>query len=225
MSEPLPISAPATPGEGVRAGALQPSGPCLAVCLFGGVSLRLGGREIAVPNRKAKALLGYLALAPNLSETRERLVGMLWSESDEARARASLRQALHGLRDALAQGGFGGFLTDRSVVALEPDAIALDVAAVLESVTAGRPHDLLLDRQRLTDTLMAGYEDIDPSFRIWLMVKRQSSHERIARGLEARAARQPGTPVGNAREDRPRPSQPRPDARRGRPGPHQRARR
>jgi DNA-binding SARP family transcriptional activator/TolB-like protein len=128
--------------------------------------------------------MGYLALAPNLSETRERLVGVLWSESDEVRARASLRQALRGLRDALAQGGFVGFLTDRTEVALKPSSVNLDVAAVLDSATAGNPHDLLLDRQRLTDTLMAGYDDIDPSFRIWLLAKRQSFHERLTRGLE-----------------------------------------
>ena len=58
------------------------------------------------------------------------------------------------------------------------------MAAVLDSVTAGSPHDLLLDRQRLTDTLMTGYEDIDPSFRIWLLAKRQFFHERFTRGLE-----------------------------------------
>jgi DNA-binding SARP family transcriptional activator/TolB-like protein len=170
------------PGAGAWAQVI--SGPRLSVSLFGGVSLRLGGREIAVPNRKAKALLGYLALTPNLSEARERLVGVLWSESDEGRARGNLRQALRGLREAFARGGFGGFLTDRNEVALEPGSIIVDVTAVLDSVTAGRPHDLLLDRERLTDTLMAGYEDIDPSFRIWLLAKRQFFHERIAHSLQ-----------------------------------------
>jgi DNA-binding SARP family transcriptional activator len=177
-------SLPITPGEGARSRALQPSGPLLVVSLFGGISLRLDGREIALANRKARALLGYLALAPNLSETRERLVGMLWSESDEERARASLRQTLYGLRDALAQAGFAGLVTDRNEVALEAGSISLDVAAVLDSVTAGIPHDLLLDRQRLTDSLMAGFEEIDPSFRIWLLAKRQFFHERIVHALQ-----------------------------------------
>jgi DNA-binding SARP family transcriptional activator len=179
VSERLP------PGEGSRSRAPQPSGPRLDVCLFGGISLRLADREIAVTNRKARALLGYLALAPNLSETRERLVGMLWSDSDEARARGSLRQLLHGLRDQLDQEGFGGLAADRNEVALAPRSISVDIAAVLDSVDAGSPHELLLDRQCLADTLMAGYEDIDESFRNWLMVKRQSLHNKIAHTLES----------------------------------------
>jgi len=201
VSEPLPTGAPETRGDDVWSGG--PSLPVptrLAVSLFGGVSLRLGSREIAIANRKARALLGYLALTPNLSETRERLVGVLWSESDEGKARASLRQVLHTLRDVLDQDGFGGFLTDRNEVALEPASISLDVAAVLNSVAAGSPHDLLLDRQRLTDTLMDGYEDIDPSFRIWLLAKRQSFHERIARGLEGMLRGDGHTPASGMNE-------------------------
>jgi len=181
VSEPRPIA----PGEGARSRALQPLGPRLAVSLFGGISLRLDGREVAIPNRKARALLGYLALAPNLSETRERLVGVLWSEANEERARGSLRQVLHGLRDQLSQEGFRGLVADRNELALDPLSISLDVAAVLDSVETGKPHELLLDRQRLADTLMEAYDDIDPSFRNWLMVKRQSLQNKMAHTLES----------------------------------------
>ncbi len=194
MSERLPI----TPGQSARSGALQPSGPRLGVCLFGGISLRLDSREIAIPNRKARALLGYLALAPNLSETRERLVGVLWSEVDEERARGSLRQVLHTLRDQLNHDGFGGLVTDRNEVALDPRFIGLDVSAVIDSVEAGNPHELLLDRQRLADTLMAGYDDIDPSFRNWLMVKRQSLQNKMAHTLESTLRDGSAARVGNA---------------------------
>ena len=49
----------------------------LVVKLFGGCVIELGGREVAIANKKGKALLSYLAFAPNHSETRERLVGIL----------------------------------------------------------------------------------------------------------------------------------------------------
>ena len=61
---------------------------------FGHFAVRYGDREVALNGRKARALLGYLALAEAYQETRERLVGLLWSETEEAKARASLRQTL-----------------------------------------------------------------------------------------------------------------------------------
>jgi len=183
VSEPPPTGALETRDDGAQAAAVVSLR--LTISLFGGISLRLGGREIAIPNRKAKALLGYLAFTPTMSATREQLVGLLWSESDEGRARANLRQVLRALRAALARNGFAGFLTDWTDVALEPGSIKLDVAGVLDSVAAGRPHDLLLDHQGLTDTLMAGYEDIDPEFCNWLRVKRGSLHKRVALDLES----------------------------------------
>ncbi|MDF3053479.1 MAG: hypothetical protein K0S19_1584 [Geminicoccaceae bacterium] len=49
---------------------------------------------------KALALLSYLVLEPG-THTREELAGLLWGESPEPEARASLRQAIKHLRDAL----------------------------------------------------------------------------------------------------------------------------
>jgi DNA-binding SARP family transcriptional activator len=62
---------------------------------------------------KALALLTYLVLEPG-AHTREKLAGLLWGESTDNEARASLRQALKHLRCH-----FGGDLRcDRSVVEL-----------------------------------------------------------------------------------------------------------
>jgi DNA-binding SARP family transcriptional activator len=54
------------------------------------------------PGAKALALLAYLVLEPR-PHTREELAGLLWGESPEAEARASLRQALKHLRDAVGE--------------------------------------------------------------------------------------------------------------------------
>lgn len=48
--------------------------------LFGPVSLRCDGRELQIKSLKLRAILGYVALSETLVETRERLVGLLWSE-------------------------------------------------------------------------------------------------------------------------------------------------
>ncbi|MEO8089715.1 MAG: BTAD domain-containing putative transcriptional regulator, partial [Gemmatimonadales bacterium] len=65
------------------------------------------------PGAKVLALLTYLVLEPG-PHSREELAGLLWGESPEPEARASLRQALKHLRDAIGDNVGGG----RSVVQL-----------------------------------------------------------------------------------------------------------
>lgn len=73
----------------------------VALTLLGPPSITLTARGGSVPQLSAKALalLAYLALEPG-QHTREELAGLLWGESSDAEARASLRQALKQLRSA-----------------------------------------------------------------------------------------------------------------------------
>jgi DNA-binding SARP family transcriptional activator len=59
-----------------------------------------GGAIVPQPAAKVLALLTYLVMEPG-HHTREQLASLLWGESSEAEARASLRQAFKHLRDAL----------------------------------------------------------------------------------------------------------------------------
>jgi len=160
--------------------------PQLAVSLFGGCQVSYGGREIVVPNRKARALIGHLAFAPNQTETRERIAGLLWSETDEDKARASLRQLLRTLRDLLAGAGFEGFTTLRERVGFEAGTVRFDVWEAAESIAKGSPIDALLDRSRICETLLEGFDDVDSSFHTWLLVQRESLHQRMLRELHDR---------------------------------------
>jgi DNA-binding SARP family transcriptional activator len=76
--------------------------PGAVLTLIGSPSVvRSDGKLITPqPGAKALALLGYLALEPR-PHTREALADLLWGESPEAEARASLRQALKQVRDSL----------------------------------------------------------------------------------------------------------------------------
>jgi DNA-binding SARP family transcriptional activator len=169
--------------------------PVLSIALFRGCSVYLDGREIAIPSRKGKALLGYLAFTKNHSETRERLVGMLWSETAEERARGSLRQTLRALRDTLEAAGFNGFNTLYSDPGFERGTVMFDALEAIESVNRDWPIDDLLDHPRIADTLMAGFEDIDPSFRNWLAVQRENLAQKLQRQLQDRlSANAEGTP-------------------------------
>jgi DNA-binding SARP family transcriptional activator/TolB-like protein len=156
----------------------------LRIDAFGRFVVRYGDREIVLNGRKARALLGYLALSESGQETRERLVGLLWSETEEGKARASLRQTLYEIREAFQAVGFDKFDADKHVIRIDRDALEVDLWEVMGSAKRGEPHAILLERDRATESLLSELESVDPSFRNWLLAKRQSLHDRLVAHLE-----------------------------------------
>jgi DNA-binding SARP family transcriptional activator/tetratricopeptide (TPR) repeat protein len=152
--------------------------------LFGPASFSVGGRELRFKSLKLRAALGYIALNESLTETRERLVGLLWSESAEEHARASLRQNIREFRLALQSVSRTGVYIAAHEIGFERGSIEVDVWAVIQAAEAGQIHPLLLERPNLADELLAGLEDLDPSFRSWLLAKRQTVRDRLLRALE-----------------------------------------
>ena len=125
--------------------------------LFGPVRLHdAHGRAVAVPGRKARALLAYLALEPR-PHRRGALMGLLWPEMAEADARNNLRVTVARLRRALKQAGLTdeALHSDRHSVALEPDVLTVDRRrfALLLGEVDRHPHadrascDACLDRR------------------------------------------------------------------------------
>jgi DNA-binding SARP family transcriptional activator len=169
----------------MKAGRIPKPRESLTISVFGNFSVALEGREVRIKSRKSRAVLGYLALADRQQETRERLVGLLWSESDEQKARASLRQVMHELREAFLEVGYEGLQIEKLFVEIAKDELTVDLWDALREAEAQRAHPLLVASPRLTETLLAGFDDIDPSFRVWLLAKRQNFHDRILRALEA----------------------------------------
>lgn len=172
QSEREPVAAP----EGARR---------LSISLVGRLALRFDGRALELRTRKAGAVLGYLALSETKSESRERLVGLLWSRSDEEKARASLRQVVRELRQVLEDAGFAGFSAGRLSIGFDQGQVEVDVESILQQAARADVHPLLLDIPRLGERLLEGMDDLDPSFRVWILAKRQTIQERLMRSLEA----------------------------------------
>jgi DNA-binding SARP family transcriptional activator len=76
----------------------------LALTLLGSPTVAFEDAHAVVPplGAKALALLAFLTMEPR-EHTREELAGLLWGESPEAEAKASLRQALMQLRSTLGE--------------------------------------------------------------------------------------------------------------------------
>jgi DNA-binding SARP family transcriptional activator len=157
----------------------------LQISVFGGFGTRFNDREIRFSNRKTAALLACLALSDGAAIQRERLVGLLWSEADENKAKASLRQAVHELKDALVSAGYHGLFADKLELRLGPGSFAVDVIEAAEGSLTGHIHPSLTDRQNPVDDMLGVLESVDPAFRAWIMAKRRNIEERLVDRFEA----------------------------------------
>src|ERR1700733_10937242 len=116
----------------------------LSVSPVGRLTLRFKDRLIELRTQKAGAVLSYLALTETKHESRERLVGLLWSRSDEEKARASLRQVVRELRSAFEDAGYGGFVAGRLSIHFDADMVDVDVESIIRLAEKGNVHPLLL---------------------------------------------------------------------------------
>src|SRR5262245_21994991 len=157
----------------------RPAEAALSIRAVGKLSICVDGKDIETIGRKSRALMAYLALSETGEETRERLIGLLWSESEEQKARASLSQSLHDVREAMQEAGFDGFQADRLAITLDRSRVDVDLWSALNEAAAGRAHPLLLEFERPIDRLLEELEVLDPAFRIWLLAKRQTLAERL----------------------------------------------
>lgn len=157
----------------------------LTVSAVGQVSFGSTDTVQALKNRKLTALLMYLAAAESKAETREKLAGLLWSGSSEERARASLRQTLRQLRYTFDEIGYFGLYTDKLIVSLDPMLVRSEVNDAVSAVENGEVPAILLNSTSFVDSILNGFDDLDPMFNAWLLAFRQRIHERLIRGLES----------------------------------------
>jgi DNA-binding SARP family transcriptional activator/TolB-like protein len=155
----------------------------LSVSLVGRLAIRFNGQLVELRTQKAAAILGYLALSEAKQDSRERLVGLLWSRSDEEKARGSLRQVIRELRATFEAAGYHGFTAGRLSIHLDPAMVEVDVESIIKAAESGSVHPLLLNVPRLNDRILEGLDDLDPSFRVWVLAKRQTIHDRMMRSL------------------------------------------
>lgn len=150
----------------------------LQLCSLG--ELRLVGPtgEILAARRKELALLVYLARRAPAAVPRETLAALLWGDSDEARARHSLRQALFELKHTL-----GPILdVNHRSVRLGDGHILLDAAVLTEDIAAGRLAEAVA---RWQGNFLEGLEDLGGAeYRLWLEEEREGLQRQMVWALE-----------------------------------------
>jgi len=105
---------------------------------FGGLWVeqdnRPAGAGIGAMRRRALALLALLATAPEQGLSRDKLLPVLWPESDEGKARHVLAQLLYLLRRSLRS---DDVILDTGALRLNPDAMHTDVADFHAALSRG----------------------------------------------------------------------------------------
>src|SRR5471030_2855671 len=127
--------------------------------------------------RKTRALLASIAMAAPRPVLRGRLAEQLWSRRPEEQARASLRQEIHRLLEALTPAETDILLVTRDHLTLRPGAVWIDVEEVMRA-TAAEPAALAL----LDGDLLEDLDGIAPNFDAWLHTERERLRDR-ARGI------------------------------------------
>ena len=123
--------------------------------------------------RKTRALLASVALAAPRPLLRGRLAEQLWSRRPEEQARASLRQEIHRLLEALSPAETEILIITRDHLTLRPGAVWIDVNEVMRA-TSDQPASLAL----LDGDLLEDLDGIDPNFDAWLNTERERLRDR-----------------------------------------------
>lgn len=130
--------------------------------------------------RKTRALLAAVALSAPRPALRGRLAELLWSRRPEEQARASLRQEIHRLLEALSPAKADILVVTRDHLTLRSGAVWVDVEEVMRATTSQPASLSLLDGDLLEDL-----DGIDPTFDAWLAGERERLRDRARNVAEA----------------------------------------
>ncbi len=168
----------------VRVGVILPVTAMIYLQTFGAVDLRRDAAQVrsVLTQPKRLALLAYLTVAePRGFHARERLLALFWPESDQERARNSLRQSLHYLRRSL---GEDVIISRGDEVSIDPERLRCDAVAFDAAVSGDRPAEAV---DLYGGEFLAGlFVDDAPDVERW-MEERRTHYRRAAAGA-ARAA-------------------------------------
>ena len=152
---------------------------------FGGLVLQQDGQLHTGPaaQRRRLALLAIVAAAGRRGVSRDKLIAILWPDSDPEAARHSLYQALHAIRRSL---GSDEVFLGSATLQLNPQLVGSDVAEFDEALGQGA-HEAMARLYR--GPFLDGFRlENAPEFERWQDAERLRCAREFAGALEALAA-------------------------------------
>lgn len=140
------------------------------------------GASLSLKSKKGEGIIAHLAMRADHSATRERLATLFWGESDQARARQSLRQTLfHLVRELEKVNADILLVTDRDV-ALRSERLWVDVWAFKAALSEGHGGEVL---SHYHGDLLENLYLQSPEFDNWLSNERQDLQQEAMDAAEA----------------------------------------
>ena len=156
----------------------------LKLYFLGTPRIELAGQPVAMDTRKAVAMLAYLALSGE-RQTRDSLAALLWSEFDDARAKAALRRTLSTLKTAVTAHNLSisrEAIGLRDAIGLEADGVWCDVVQFQMAVQNG---DLETAVSLYRDDFLTGFSLRDSiPFDDWQLIQVEALRRDMASALE-----------------------------------------
>ena len=166
---------------GTTAGKISArSGGALRASLFGAFALRTpDGAEIAISNRRARALLAMLCLSPGDALERDYVSKLLWPGRFQAQARASLRQCLLSLDKLLTPLAGAALDMAHGRIAIDPAIIKTDLADLEAALADGHTADVCRLLAGIGNRPLLDQADLGDPFGEWLSAQRQHVESRL----------------------------------------------
>ena len=158
----------------------------ISINLLGSPTLHRNGEPAKLYSAKVWALITYLVLHPNQAHSREWMAGLLWGETSDKKARASLRQALYSIKKSLGDSSDDLLIVERDSVLLHAShEVRVDAVELLQAY-ANQQYEravelyrgMLLDGVRLTDC---------EEYESWLFLQRHDIEQKFITALRKSA--------------------------------------
>lgn len=143
------------------------------------------GRSIRLP-RKAFVLAAVLLLGADRTPLpRERAARLLWEEADPSRRAGNLRQLLARVKDAQTAAGIELFVIDQEHVALDEEAVQVDVSMILAARAATTDRRLFELCKAYSGDLLLGLDEGGEEYTHWLWTRRAMLREQFVAVVSA----------------------------------------
>lgn len=150
----------------------------LQLTFLGGFQARLEPDKLLdIAAKKTRGLLAYLALPPGREHSRDKLMGLLWSDRGNEQARSSLRQALAELSQEFGSNGATLLVKGRDTLALDPNATDVDAVLFEQLATSEDNGELRRAAVLYAGELLDGFGIRDQVFEDWLADERRRHRE------------------------------------------------
>lgn len=156
----------------------------LRLKVLGGFRLETAsGDAVPLRQRRAQALLGYLAMNAGQEQRRDKMASLLWSRSDDEHARQSLRQTIRELRKLAALANHAGLVVTSEAMTIEPDELPVDVVDFKRLVAEGSVESLEKALDLYDGELLEGLDINEPVYEEWLIEARRGLNDAVLQAM------------------------------------------